>query len=1486
MTTIDTLISFRITVHKPCNYTKSIPRNFKPLRFARKSQSRTHFVNRSFRVLCESSQSGDTSKPAGEDFVSRVLKENPSQLEPKYLIGQRLYTLKEKENLSKKNDLGILRSLAEKLNLRVKPEKESGNKNESENVYLKDILREYKGKLYVPEQVFGAELSEEEEFNKNVEDLPKMIIEDFRKYMKCDKVRLLTSKEVGGVAYANGYRDFVVDLKEIPGDKSLQRTKWAMRLDENEVQALLEEYKGPQYEIERRMTSWVGKLPEYPHPVASSISSRMMVELGMVTAIIAAAAAVVGGFLASAVFAATSFIFATTVYVVWPIVKPFVNLFLGLISSILERVQENLFDLSSEGGIFTRLSDLYSYGGVSASLEMLKPIILVLFTMVLLVRFTLSRRPKNFRKWDLWQGIDFSRSKAEARVDGSTGVKFSDVAGIDEAVEELQELVRYLKNPELFDKMGIKPPHGVLLEGPPGCGKTLVAKAIAGEAGVPFYQMAGSEFVEVLVGVGSARIRDLFKRAKVNKPSVIFIDEIDALATRYGVLVVTCTEFLLFTWRQGIFKETTDHLYNAATQERETTLNQLLIELDGFDTGKGIRIRPPNAKGRTEILKIHASKVKMSDSVDLSSFAKNLPGWTGARLAQLVQEAALVAVRKGHDSILQSDMDDAVDRLTVGPKRIGLDLGHQGQCRRATTEMGLAMTSHLLRRYENAEVECCDRISIVPRGQTLSQLIFHRLDDESYMFERRPQLLHRLQVLLGGRAAEEVIYGQDTSRASVNYLADASWLARKILTIWNLENPMVVHGEPPPWRKNVKFVGPRLDFEGSLYDDYDLIEPPINFDMDDDVARRTEELLHEMYGRTVSMLRRHHAALLKAVKVLLNQKEVSGIEIDFILNNYPPQTPLSHLLEEESPGTLPFIKQEQGTTQYALPNHSKGQRLSKRNSSAAKEGTPCHSVCNEKFCESASVYPHFTNGSHNYSNGMLLEPNMSANCNNSIHNKEFATYKVSLPETSRLEEVFWKLLGYAALVCEAQKYEERNASKPRLSDGKSPHTTYLNFDEFRSITKQEKGWGMDSQLVNITHRFDPDGSEYNYASAKKGAKVVAHNKEAKGATNILGNNHDKYLRNPCSVTEKFVVIELAEETLVDDVKIANFEHYSSNFKEFELSGSLSYPTEVWSPLGKFVAANVKQLQSFKLPEPKWARYLKLSLLSHYGSEFYCTLSVVEVYGVDAIERMLEDLFVASEGSAPSKSPEPNSTEIPSLKPEVGSTDSKKNGKIQNGVKTADVQAENMEDRQKLDKNVPNPSSKTKIPDPGNEVRQQPIGRIPGDTILRILMQKVKSLEQNLSVLEEYIKELNRRQQDVLPELDKELVRISLVLEKSKVELQDIINWKETVEKELSDLEAWKADISSRLNALVTENSMLRLDVEKIINNQANLESTELAVLSVSLFFAGLATLKLVSARVSTFFGSSQSDKVCRTYRGWVLMLASSSMTIFVTLLSS
>ncbi|XP_076904005.1 putative inactive ATP-dependent zinc metalloprotease FTSHI 1, chloroplastic [Bidens hawaiensis] len=471
------------------------------------------------------------------------------QIEPRYKIGDHLYTLKEKENLGKTSYDGI-----KKLNNNNR----SGNEVDySKDVHLNDILRKFKGKLYVPEQIFVEELSEENEFDREFELLPRMSFDDLQKAIKSDKIKFLTFKDDDRVA--NGRKDFIVELKEILGDKNLQRTKLSVKLDGIQVQDVLNEYNGPRYEIEAQTMAWVGKVPQYPNPVASSISSRVMVELGAVTAAIAAADVVVGGFLASAAFAVTSFVYVCTTYAIWPVAKPFLTVPLEVVGGVLERMGDAILDM-------------FFYGGVSSKFKIARPMLLVGVSMVILLRFTLSRRPKNFRKWDIWQGIEFSQSKPQARVDGSTGVTFNDVAGIEVAVEELQELVKYLKNPELFDKMGIKPPHGVLLEGPPGCGKTLVAKAIAGEAGVPFYQMAGSEFVEVLVGVGSARIRDLFKRAKVNKPSVIFIDEIDALATR----------------RQGIYDDKTDDLYNAATQERETTLNQLLIELDGFDTGKGV----------------------------------------------------------------------------------------------------------------------------------------------------------------------------------------------------------------------------------------------------------------------------------------------------------------------------------------------------------------------------------------------------------------------------------------------------------------------------------------------------------------------------------------------------------------------------------------------------------------------------------------------------------------------------------------------------------------------------------------------------------------------------------------------------------------------------------------------------------------------------------------------------------------------------------
>ncbi|OWM85207.1 hypothetical protein CDL15_Pgr027994 [Punica granatum] len=406
----------------------------------------------------------------------------------------------------------------------------------------------------------------------------------------------------------------------------------------------------------------------------------------------------------------------------------------------------------------------------------------------------------------------------------------------------------------------------------------------------------------------------------------------------------------------------------------------------------------------------------------------------------------------------------------------------------------------------------------------------------------------------------------------------------------------------------------------------------------------------------------------------------------------------------------------------------------------------------------------------NVTYGILTDVNASNGTNSSTSHQEPENSRLCRPSTYGLDDILRSLVGYPPLICQShlkppKKQEQHQQPGKLLNPGfyhhHHHHHTYLNFEEFRSTRSREKGLGIPTWFVNITHRLEPDGTEYNYASALKGAKVVAHNKESKGASNILGKDHDKYLRNPCSVGVKFVVIELTEETLVDAVRIANFEHYSSNFKDFELSGSLSYPTETWTPLGKFVADNVKHIQSFKLPEPKWLRYLKLSLLSHYGSEFYCTLSVLEVYGIDAIERMLEDLIVVSP-------PEPNSTLLPSQSPEAGSAEKVSESKTY-ANDTSSEKVESVDNKKTVN---------GKIPDPVMGVRQQSNARIPADTVLKILMQKVRSLELNLSVLEEYIKELNEREGEVLPELDREISRMSVLLEKEETEIRDIMKWKE------------------------------------------------------------------------------------------------------------
>ncbi|XP_024005496.1 SUN domain-containing protein 5 [Eutrema salsugineum] len=485
----------------------------------------------------------------------------------------------------------------------------------------------------------------------------------------------------------------------------------------------------------------------------------------------------------------------------------------------------------------------------------------------------------------------------------------------------------------------------------------------------------------------------------------------------------------------------------------------------------------------------------------------------------------------------------------------------------------------------------------------------------------------------------------------------------------------------------------------------------------------------------------------------------------------------------------------------------------------------------------------------NYTDGSLTKDLNSTSSGDSVSPATGKEDNYCLLRNGQLKDVYEHVLGNnALLIC-----------KVVLQEGRKTHKTL----EDKSLTVN--GSGVPTQRVNMTHyRLEPDGTGYNYASAMKGAKVVDHNKEAKGASNVLGKDHDKYLRNPCSVSNKYVVIELAEETLVDTVRIANFEHYSSNLKEFSLSGSLSYPTELWSPAGSFVAANVKQIQTFRLPEPKWLRYLKLNLISHYGSEFYCTLSVVEVFGIDALEQMLEDLFVGSE-TLPSK---PAMLE---LNHEVKTADEKQDGEIKNN--RTDQIGKETEVQKKKDDVV---KTINIIGDKKYEVREK-------HNILKLLMQKVKLIEMNLSVLEDSVKEINEKQ----PEVSLEMKRTLMLVEKSKAEIREITEWNGKMEKELRDLEQWKTLVVSRVESLARGNNALRLDVEKIEREQANLESKELGVLLISLFFVILATIRLLSTRLWAFLGMSFTDQVRSLWpdSGWIMILLSSSLVIFITLLT-
>ncbi|XP_019152086.1 PREDICTED: uncharacterized protein slp1-like isoform X1 [Ipomoea nil] len=447
----------------------------------------------------------------------------------------------------------------------------------------------------------------------------------------------------------------------------------------------------------------------------------------------------------------------------------------------------------------------------------------------------------------------------------------------------------------------------------------------------------------------------------------------------------------------------------------------------------------------------------------------------------------------------------------------------------------------------------------------------------------------------------------------------------------------------------------------------------------------------------------------------------------------------------------------------------------------------------------------------------------------------------------------------------ARKLGTANSELEVPKSDRFSHTIPVGLDEFRSKAFNTKAQEESGQAGSVTHRMEPGGEEYNYASASKGAKVLAYNKEAKGASNILSRDKDKYLRNPCSAEEKFVVIELSEETLVDTIEIANFEHYSSNLKDFELLGSPVYPTDTWVKLGNFTAGNVKHARRFVLPQPKWVRYLKLKLLSHYGSEFYCTLSVLEVYGVDAVERLLEDLISISDKlfSSDQTSSKQRVVETPHPSPEV---EHNKNTETDPVLESSDT-------KRRLLANG--------APDQTEEFRPQHINRMPGDSVLLILMKKVQSLDINLSVLERYLEELNSRYGKVLSDFDNDIVTKDALLQQITSDIKSLSKSDVAMSKEINDLLSWKSIVSMQLETIIRDNANLRLKVDKVRKNQVHMESKGIVILIVCLLFGILAVVRMFIHLVFAIFRSENSRKFCAIDSSWFFLLLSCITTVII-----
>jgi len=457
------------------------------------------------------------------------------------------------------------------------------------------------------------------------------------------------------------------------------------------------------------------------------------------------------------------------------------------------------------------------------------------------------------------KALSFGKSRAKLFQGSQKRITFKDVAGVDEAKEELQEIIQFLKDPHKFQRLGGRIPKGVLLVGPPGTGKTLLARAVAGEAGVPFFSISGSDFVEMFVGVGASRVRDLFEQGKKHAPCLIFIDEIDAVGRQRGA---------------GL---------GGGHDEREQTLNQLLVEMDGFDSNEGIiliaatnrpdildsaLLRPgrfdrrivvnmPDVKGREEILKVHTRKIPLDKDVDLKVIARSTPGFSGADLANLVNEAALIAARKGQDKVTMADMEYAKDKVLMGVERKSMIISDEEKKCTAVHEAGHALVAALI-----PEADPIHKVTIIPRGLALGVTQQLPLDDR-YTYSK-DYLEAQLSVLLAGRVAEQLFLNKITTGAASDF-EKATEIARKMVCQWGMSDlGPLTFGE----RDDLIFLGRELATHKNFSEKTaELIDEEV------------KKIIHRNYARAEELLRKNRRKLIRLAKALLEKEVLDSEEI-------------------------------------------------------------------------------------------------------------------------------------------------------------------------------------------------------------------------------------------------------------------------------------------------------------------------------------------------------------------------------------------------------------------------------------------------------------------------------------------------------------------------------------------------------------------------------------------------------------------------------